>query len=174
MPPRCRQPQPAGAPTNAYVDPREEVNELRRQVKILSERLTQLEPPYKEEEFELNDTFENPFHRHARYHEQPMHRRWEASIKNLRQGIKSVEEYTEEFYELVSCNEISDSEDQLISREQGHRSSTCRKERGKQLMMENEKSKTYDYEDEVEYNVEPRYDEDEEYNEDNFISGDVG
>ncbi|GJX76150.1 putative CCCH-type zinc finger family protein [Tanacetum coccineum] len=341
MPPRRRQPQPAGAPTNAYVDPREEVSELRRQVEILTERLTQLEPPHEEEEFELNDAFENPFHRHARHHEQPMHRRWEASIKveipdflgtlkveefvdwlntvervfkfkdvpenkkvkwvaiklkgrasawweqlqlmrerrgkqkiiawdkmkkklkenflpfnytqimfqrlqNLRQGIKSVEEYTEEFYELVSRNEISDSEDQLVSRylgglrqsiqdvlclytfwsvseayqralavekqqkrsgnhfvgsqpksaepkvehgdksqeqdagiskrpsafrgsgtgntssnqnikcfkcgEQGHRSSTCRKERGKQLMMENEKSKTYDYEDEVEYN----------------------
>nr|GEV45613.1 putative reverse transcriptase domain-containing protein [Tanacetum cinerariifolium] len=41
-------------------------------------------------------------------------------------------------------------------------------------MMENEKFETYDYEDEVEYNVEPRYDEDEEYNKDNFVYGDVG
>ncbi|GJX67027.1 hypothetical protein Tco_0302754 [Tanacetum coccineum] len=69
------------APTDTYVDPREEVNELRRQVEILTERLTQLEHPYKKEEFELNDAFENLFHRHGRHHEQPMHRRWEASIK---------------------------------------------------------------------------------------------
>ncbi|GJU09767.1 hypothetical protein Tco_1132163 [Tanacetum coccineum] len=45
--------------------------------------------------------------------------------------------------------------------EPGHWSSDCRKERGKQLMMENEKSQTYEYEDEVEYTLEPRYDEDE-------------
>nr|GEX13420.1 putative reverse transcriptase domain-containing protein [Tanacetum cinerariifolium] len=41
-------------------------------------------------------------------------------------------------------------------------------------MMENEKFKTYDYENEVEYNVEPRYDKDEEYNKENFVYGDVG
>ncbi|GJX67028.1 putative reverse transcriptase domain-containing protein [Tanacetum coccineum] len=57
--------------------------------------------------------------------------------------------------------------------EQGYRSSTCRKERDKQLIMENEKFESYDYEDEVEYNVEPRYDEDEEYNEDNFVYDNV-
>nr|GEW93036.1 hypothetical protein [Tanacetum cinerariifolium] len=302
--------QPSGAPTNAH-DPREEVNELRRQVVILTERLTQLEPHHEEEEFELDDTFENPFHRHVRNQEPPMHGRWEASIKvkildfsgtfevedfvdwlntvervfkfkdvpknkkvkwvaiklkgrssawweqlqlmrerrgkreiigwdkmkkklkenflpfnytqimfqrlqNLRQGIKSVEEYTEEFYELVSRNEISDSEEELVFKayqralavekqqkrsvnhfggsqtksvvseqiehgdknqeqdaEQGHKSATCRKERGKQLMMENEKLEMYDYEDEVEYNAEPRYDEHEEH-EDNFVYGDVG
>ncbi|GJR75361.1 DNA gyrase subunit B, chloroplastic/mitochondrial [Tanacetum coccineum] len=296
------QPQPAGAPTNAYVDLREEVSELRRQVEILTERLTQLEPPHEEEEFELNDAFENPFHRHARHREQPMHRRmclktkkvkwvaiklkgrastWLEQLQLMRErrgkqkiiGIKSVEEYTEEFYELVLRNDILDCKEQLVSRYLGglrqsiqdalclytfwsvleayqralevekqqkkikksfwritktkyveskqvkhgdksqeqdaaiskrptvfrgsgsgtgnntsssnqnikcfkcgepcHKSSTCRKERGKQLMMEIEKLETYDYEDEVKYNVEPRYDEDEEY-EDNFVYGDVG
>ncbi|GJV27055.1 putative reverse transcriptase domain-containing protein [Tanacetum coccineum] len=37
-------------------------------------------------------------------------------FQNLRQGIKTVEEYTEEFYELVSRNDLSDNEEQLVSR----------------------------------------------------------
>ncbi|GKE40545.1 putative CCCH-type zinc finger family protein [Tanacetum coccineum] len=182
-----------------------------------------------------------------------------------------VEEYTEEFYELVSRNDLSDSEQQLVSRylgglrqsiqdvlclytfwsvsevyqralavekqqtrsgnriggsqnksvgpkqveltdksqefdvgvskkptvvrgsgagnitsssnqtfkcfkcgEPGHKSSACRKERGKQLMMESGKSETYEYEDEVEYTLEPRYDEDDERNEENLVYGDSG
>nr|GEU93777.1 hypothetical protein [Tanacetum cinerariifolium] len=189
-------------------------------------------------------------------------------LQNLRQGI---EEYTEEFYELVSRNDLSDSEQQLVSRylgglrqsiqdvlclytfwsvsevyqralavekqqtrsgsciggsqnksvgpkqveladksqefdvgvskkptvvrgsgagnitsssnqtfkcfkcgEPGHKSSACRKERGKQLMTESGKSESYEYEDEVEYAVESRYDEDDESNEDNLVYGDSG
>nr|GEW61016.1 hypothetical protein [Tanacetum cinerariifolium] len=148
MPPRRRQPQPSGAPTNSHVDPREDMNKLRRQVKILTERLTQLEPHHEEEEFELDDAFENSFHRHVHHQEPPIHHRWEAIIKfeilyfpgtlkvedfidwlntvegvfefkdvpENKKGIKSVEEYTKEFYELLSCNEISYRNDQLISR----------------------------------------------------------
>nr|GEU53554.1 transposon Ty3-I Gag-Pol polyprotein isoform X1 [Tanacetum cinerariifolium] len=56
----------------------------------------------------------------------------------------------------------------------GHKSSACRKERGKQLMMESGKSESYEYEDEVEYAVKPRYDEDGESNEDNLVYGDSG
>nr|GEX77372.1 hypothetical protein [Tanacetum cinerariifolium] len=270
MPPRRRQPQPSGAPTNAH-DPREKVNELRRQVEILTERLTQLEPHHEEEEFELDDTFENTFHRHVRNQEPPMHGRWEVSIKveirdfsrnfevedfvdwlntvervfkfkdvpknkklkwvaiklkgpiiclvgttpidarkkgetgnhrylgGLRQSIQDVlclytfwsvsEAYQRalpvEKQQKRSGNHFGGSQTKFVVSEQiehgdknqeqdaGHKSSTCRKERGKQLMMENEKLETYDYEDEVEYNAEPRYDEDEDH-EDNFVYGDVG
>ncbi|GKB15242.1 hypothetical protein Tco_0849165 [Tanacetum coccineum] len=153
------------------------------------------------------------------------------------QGSRSVEEYTKEFYELVSLSEVFQralevekqqtrsgnrtwaSQNKFVGEKQTehgaksqepnvglskrpsvlrgsgagnttgsssqtfkcfkcgelcHRSSDYRKERGKQLMIKNEKFETYDYEDEVEYNVKPRYDEDEEYNEDNFVYGDVG
>nr|GEV25961.1 hypothetical protein [Tanacetum cinerariifolium] len=147
MPPKHR--QPSRAHTNVHVDPREDVNELRRQVKILTQRLSQLEPSREEEEFESDDALQNPFHRHGRHHEPPMRndRRWEASIKveilefsgtlkakefidwlntiervfefkdaSENRKVKSVEEYTEEFYELVSRNDLSDSEQQLVSR----------------------------------------------------------
>nr|GEW95039.1 reverse transcriptase domain-containing protein [Tanacetum cinerariifolium] len=61
-----------------------------------------------------------------------------------------------------------------VWKEPGHKSSACRKERGKQLMMESGKSESYEYEDEVEYAVEPCYDEDDESNEDNLVYGDSG
>ena len=41
-------------------------------------------------------------------------------------------------------------------------------------MMEYGKFETQEYEDEVEYTVEPRYDEDDENNEDNLVYGDSG
>ncbi|GJU47499.1 hypothetical protein Tco_1204765, partial [Tanacetum coccineum] len=71
------------AHTNVHVDSREKVNELRRQVEILTQRLAQLEPSQEEEESESDDAFQNPFHRHVRQHEPPMRndRRWEARIK---------------------------------------------------------------------------------------------
>ncbi|GJU36152.1 hypothetical protein Tco_1184506 [Tanacetum coccineum] len=80
MPPKHRHPR---AHTNVHVDSREEVNELRRQVKILTQRLAQLEPSQEEEEFESDDAFQNPFHRHVCQREPPIRndRRWEASIK---------------------------------------------------------------------------------------------
>ncbi|GJW56103.1 protein kinase, ATP binding site-containing protein, partial [Tanacetum coccineum] len=59
-------------------------------------------------------------------------------------------------------------------REPDHRSSYCRKDKGKQLMMENKKLESCDYEDEVEYTVEPSYKEDEEKKEDNFVHVDIG
>lgn len=58
--------------------------------------------------------------------------------------------------------------------EPGHRSATCRRERGKQLMMENMEPGQHDYEEHEEYPTRPRYDEDEENNEDNLVYGDVG
>ncbi|GKB21570.1 hypothetical protein Tco_0855493, partial [Tanacetum coccineum] len=72
MPPKHRQPQPSRAHTNVHADPREEVNELRRQVEILTQRLAQLEPSQEEEEFESDDAYQNPFHRHVCQCEPPM------------------------------------------------------------------------------------------------------
>lgn len=65
MVPRRRPRQPKSVPTNAYGDPREEVNELRRQVEILTQRLALLKTSQEEEEFGSED-FENPFHRRTR------------------------------------------------------------------------------------------------------------
>nr|GEY91372.1 putative reverse transcriptase domain-containing protein [Tanacetum cinerariifolium] len=37
-------------------------------------------------------------------------------LQNLKQGSKSVEDYTTEFYQLIARNDIQESEDQLVSR----------------------------------------------------------
>ena len=37
-------------------------------------------------------------------------------LQNLKQGFKSVDEYTTEFYQLIARNEIQETEDQLVSR----------------------------------------------------------
>ncbi|KAF9614589.1 hypothetical protein IFM89_019372 [Coptis chinensis] len=37
-------------------------------------------------------------------------------LQNLRQGTKSVDDYTKEFYHLIARNDLSDSEEQLVSR----------------------------------------------------------
>ncbi|GKB47292.1 reverse transcriptase domain-containing protein [Tanacetum coccineum] len=37
-------------------------------------------------------------------------------LQNLKQGSKSVEDYTTEFYQLIERNDIQETEDQLISR----------------------------------------------------------
>ena len=36
-------------------------------------------------------------------------------LQNLRQGLRSVDEYTTEFYQLIARNEIQETEDQLVS-----------------------------------------------------------
>ncbi|GKD00951.1 putative CCCH-type zinc finger family protein, partial [Tanacetum coccineum] len=71
--------------------------------------LHQLASEQEEEEFESDDAFQNPFHRHVHQCEPPMR-------NDHRQGIRTIVEYTEEFYELVSRNDLSDSEEQLVSR----------------------------------------------------------
>lgn len=82
MVPRRRPRQPKSVPTNAYGDPREEVNELRRQVEILTQHLALLETSQEEEEFGSED-FENPFHRSVHNVEPPGRDepRWEANSK---------------------------------------------------------------------------------------------
>ena len=40
-------------------------------------------------------------------------------MQNLRQGIRTVDEYTTEFYELLVRNDIEESQDQLVSRYYG-------------------------------------------------------
>lgn len=37
-------------------------------------------------------------------------------LQNLRQGTRSVEDYTTEFYQLVARNDLAEAEDQLVSR----------------------------------------------------------
>eukprot|EP00268_Persea_americana_P043098 TRINITY_DN43212_c0_g1_i5.p1 TRINITY_DN43212_c0_g1~~TRINITY_DN43212_c0_g1_i5.p1 ORF type:complete len:723 (-),score=103.29 TRINITY_DN43212_c0_g1_i5:2428-4533(-) len=37
-------------------------------------------------------------------------------FQNLRQGAKTVDEYTTEFYQLMACNDLSETDDQLVSR----------------------------------------------------------
>ena len=37
-------------------------------------------------------------------------------LQNLKQGLWSVNEYTTEFYQLITRNEIQETEDQLVSR----------------------------------------------------------
>ena len=37
-------------------------------------------------------------------------------LQNLKQGLRSVDEYTTEFYQLIARNEIQETEDQLVSR----------------------------------------------------------
>ena len=37
-------------------------------------------------------------------------------LQNLRQGMRSVDEYTTEFYQLLVRNEIQETLDQLVSR----------------------------------------------------------
>ena len=37
-------------------------------------------------------------------------------LHNLRQGTQSIDEYTREFYQLVARVDLTDSEDQLVSR----------------------------------------------------------
>ena len=37
-------------------------------------------------------------------------------FQNLRQGVKSVDEYTTEFYQLLARNDLGETDDQLVSR----------------------------------------------------------
>ena len=37
-------------------------------------------------------------------------------LQNLKQGIRSVDDYTTDFYQLIARNEIQEMEDQLVSR----------------------------------------------------------
>nr|GEW16372.1 hypothetical protein [Tanacetum cinerariifolium] len=222
----------------------------------------QLEPSQEEEEFESDDAFQNPFHRHVRQREPPMRNdRWlEASIKVKIldfSGTLNAEEFIywlntiEQVFEFKDAREnikvkwvamklkgrasggsksiekqqtrsgnrsggsqnkfagVKQAEHGAKSQEYnvgmskrpttvhgngventtsssnktyscfkcgepGHMSSDCRKERGKQLMIENEKHESDDYNDEEEYTVEPSYDEYEENKEDNFVYGDTG
>ncbi|KAA8522646.1 hypothetical protein F0562_012994 [Nyssa sinensis] len=63
MAPRGRGRPPAAAPVNITANAREEINQLRRQVELLTQRLAQVESlTHDEEEFESEDTFDNPFH----------------------------------------------------------------------------------------------------------------
>ena len=39
-----------------------------------------------------------------------------SRVANLRQGARTVEDYTIEFYQLISRNEVHETEDQLVNR----------------------------------------------------------
>nr|GEX99744.1 hypothetical protein [Tanacetum cinerariifolium] len=196
------------AHTNVHVDLKEEVNELRRQVEILTQRLAQLEPSHKEEDFESDDAFQNPFHRHVHQREPVMRndRRWEASIKvkilDFSKTLKA-EEFIDWLKTVERVFEFKDAPknrkalavekqqtrpgnhtwgsqnkfDRLKQAEHGAKGQEIdvdyRKERGNQLLIENEKRESDDYEDEEEYVIEPSYDEYDKNNEDKFVYGDT-
>nr|GEU95538.1 transposon Ty3-I Gag-Pol polyprotein isoform X1 [Tanacetum cinerariifolium] len=233
------QPQPSRAHTNVHVDLKEEVNELRRQVEILTQRLAQLEPSHEEEDFESDDAFQNPFHRHVHQREPVMRndRRWEASIKveilDFSKTLKA-EEFIDWLNTIERVFEFKDAPKnrkvkwvaiklkgrasawweqlQLMRQRKGKQKLALdvekqqtrpgnhtwgsqnkfdrpkqaklgakgqeidvdyRKERGNQLVIENEKRKSDDYEDEEEYVIEPSYDEYDKNNEDKFVYGDT-
>nr|GFD09285.1 hypothetical protein [Tanacetum cinerariifolium] len=64
-----------------------------------------------------------------------------------RSGVRNLTSSSNKTFKCSKCGEP------------GHKSSNCRKEGGKQLLIENEKRESDDYEDEEEYTVKPSYDE---------------
>ncbi|KAJ9552872.1 hypothetical protein OSB04_016917 [Centaurea solstitialis] len=93
--------------------------------------------------------------------------------RNLKQGARSVDDYTTEFYKLIARNDIQESEAHLVSRcgESGHRQSEC-KRAGKRVMF-GEVEDWQDDDGEEEYHEGPLYDIEPQYEEE-LVDGDVG
>ncbi|GJX24219.1 hypothetical protein Tco_0228664 [Tanacetum coccineum] len=161
MPPKHRQPQPLRAHTNVHVDPKKEANELRRQVEILTQRLAQLEPSLKEEDFETLKAMEfidwlNTVEREFEFKDAPKNRKGKI-VPEVYQRALAVEKQ-----QTRSGNRTGGSQNKFVGLNMVLK-----------VKFDVRMSKRPTTEDVEEYTVEPSYDEYVENKEDNFVYGDT-
>ncbi|KAA8528913.1 hypothetical protein F0562_033599 [Nyssa sinensis] len=159
MPPRRRGPHGAAVP--APNENRGEIEQLRRQVEMLTRTLAQLEAPTQEDDtFDTEDFFENPFHNQAQPRQQKRSSFHAGNAHDNRQ-------HANQRYGVGSgCYKCG---------KPGHTSADCRKvsvgcfDLGRQLLVEEEPKSG------AELEIQPVYDEGiDEIEEEDILYGDSG